>query len=185
MAERRMFSKKIMESDEFLALPASAQLLYFHLCMEADDDGFLGKPKAVVRASCGSDADLRRLMKQKYLITFPSGVVVIRHWRVHNQIRKDRYHETYYQTEFQSLTVDASGVYQELPRQAPASFQPVLATEVRIGQDRLDEISSMQERRVYPASAGAALERRIMEGRATADDFAQYRALFGRRPDTS
>lgn len=172
MAERRMFSKKITQADEFLELPVSTQLLYFHLCLEADDDGFLGKPKSVVRACCAASDDLERLVKAQYVISFPSGVVAIRHWRVHNQIRKDRYHETYYQEEFLSLTIDEQGVYRELP--APVSSEKPLATEVRIAKDRLEQVRRSQ---TYAPVCGsrAEIEKRIMTGKATPDDFERYR----------
>ena len=173
MAERRMFSKKITASDEFLDLPVTTQLLYFHFCIEADDDGFLGKPRSILRACCAAKEDLERLVKEQYVIQFPSGVVAIRHWRVHNQIRKDRYHPTYYQEEFLTLTIDQNGVYREL--QAPVSS--VLATEVRIAKERLDQISRNQEYAPI-CGIGAEIEKRIMEGKATPDDFERYRRYY-------
>lgn len=94
MAERRMFAKTIIDSDTFLDLPATTQLLYFHLGMRADDDGFVDKPRSVMRMIGGSKNDLDLLFAKQFLIPFESGVVVIKHWKIHNYIRKDRYSET-------------------------------------------------------------------------------------------
>lgn len=99
MAERRMFSKVVIDSDTFLDMPLSAQALYFHLSMRADDDGFVNNPKRIQAYVGASADDLKILLAKHFLIPFESGVVVIKHWKVHNYIQKDRYKETYYQTE--------------------------------------------------------------------------------------
>ena len=99
MAERRMFSKVVIDSDTFLDMPLSAQALYFHLSMRADDDGFVNNPKRIQAYVGASVDDLKILLAKHFLIPFESGVVVIKHWKVHNYIQKDRYKETYYQTE--------------------------------------------------------------------------------------
>ena len=91
MAEKRMFAKTIIDSDLFLDMPVTAQLLYFHLCMRADDDGFINNPKRIMRdVRCGDD-DMKMLIAKDYIIPFESGVIVIKHWRLHNYIQKDRY----------------------------------------------------------------------------------------------
>lgn len=90
MADRRMFSNTIIDSDAFLDMPATAQLLYFHLCMRADDEGFINNPKRIMRDIRCSDDDMKMLIAKKYVLPFESGVIVIRHWRLHNYIRKDR-----------------------------------------------------------------------------------------------
>lgn len=99
MAERRMFSKVVIDSDTFLDMPLSAQALYFHLSMRADDDGFVSSPKRIQTYIGASTDDLKILLAKHFLIPFESGVVVIKHWKVHNYIQKDRYKETYYQAE--------------------------------------------------------------------------------------
>lgn len=99
MAERRMFSKIVIDSDTFLDMPLSAQALYFHLSMRADDDGFVNNPKRIQAYVGASTDDLKILLAKHFLIPFESGVVVIKHWKVHNYIQKDRYKETYYQAE--------------------------------------------------------------------------------------
>lgn len=99
MAERRMFSKAVIDSDTFLDMPLSAQALYFHLSMRADDDGFVNNPKRIQAYVGASTDDLKILLAKHFLIPFESGVVVIKHWKIHNYIQKDRYKETYYQAE--------------------------------------------------------------------------------------
>ena len=91
MAEKRMFAKTIIDSDLFLDMPVTAQLLYFHLCMRADDDGFINNPKRIMRDVRCSDDDMKMLIAKDYVIPFESGVIVIKHWRLHNCIQKDRY----------------------------------------------------------------------------------------------
>lgn len=106
MAERRMFSKTIIDSDVFLDMPLSTQALYFHLNMRADDDGFVDSPKRIQKMIGATDDDLKLLIAKSFIITFDSGIVVIRHWKVHNYIQKDRYKETMYQKEKKMLEID-------------------------------------------------------------------------------
>ncbi len=103
MAERRMFAKTIVDSDAFLDMPLTTQSLYFHLSMRADDDGFINNPKKIQRMIGCSDDDLKLLTAKKFILTFESGVIVIKHWKIHNYIRKDRYNETLYQKEKNQL----------------------------------------------------------------------------------
>ena len=91
MAERRMMAKSIIKSDQFLEMPMSSQLLYFHLLLDADDDGFINAPKSIMRVIGAKDDDMRVLQAKGYTIPFDSGVIVIKHWRIHNSLRKDRY----------------------------------------------------------------------------------------------
>lgn len=106
MAERRMFAKSIIDSDFFLDMPQSTQLLYFHLSMRADDDGFINNPKSIMRnVKCNED-DLKLLVAKQFIIPFESGVVVIKHWRIHNYIKSDRYKGTIYQEEKNRLSLE-------------------------------------------------------------------------------
>ena len=91
MAERRMMAKSIIKSDQFLEMPISSQLLYFHLLLDADDDGFINAPRSIMRVIGAKDDDMRVLQAKGYTIPFDSGVIVIKHWRMHNSLRKDRY----------------------------------------------------------------------------------------------
>ena len=111
MAEKRMFSKRVIDTDEFLEMPATAQMLYFHLAMNADDDGFVGKPKTIMRMCRASEDDLTVLIGKQFVISFDTGVIVIRHWRIHNYLRKDTYHSTIYEREKSMLHLDGSDAY--------------------------------------------------------------------------
>lgn len=111
MAERRMFAKTIIDSDAFLDMPLSTQALYFHLSMRADDDGFINNPKKIARMLGVSDDDIRLLLAKKFVISFESGVVVIKHWRIHNYIQKDRYKPTNYHDEMAQLSVTENNGY--------------------------------------------------------------------------
>ncbi len=111
MAERRMFSKQIIDSDAFLDMSASAQSLYFHLAMRADDDGFVNNPKKILRMIGAADDDLKILIAKRFVIIFESGVIVIKHWRMHNYIRADRYKETAYIDEKRQLSIKENGSY--------------------------------------------------------------------------
>ena len=91
MAERRMMAKSIIKSDQFLEMPMSSQLLYFHLLSDADDDGFINAPKSIMRVIGAKEDDMRVLQAKGYTIPFDSGVIIIKHWRIHNSLRKDRY----------------------------------------------------------------------------------------------
>lgn len=114
MAEKRMFAKSIVLSDAFLDMPMSARCLYFTLSMLADDDGFVGAPKSIMRQCGASQDDLLILIGKRFVLTFDSGVIVIKHWRINNYLRQDRYSETTYQEEKATLTLDAKGAYTEL-----------------------------------------------------------------------
>lgn len=140
MAERRMFAKTIIDSDAFLDMPLSAQALYFHLSMRADDDGFVNNPKKIQRMIGASDDDCKLLILKRFILTFESGVIVIKHWRVHNYIRRDTYKETPYTDEKSMLTVGNTGAYSISGTPALQSRnEPVdePLTQDRLGQDRL------------------------------------------------
>lgn len=111
MAQRRMFAKTIVDSDAFLDMPMSSQLLYFHLSVRADDDGFVNKPKTVMRMVRSTKEDIDVLISKKFIISFPSGVIVIKHWHIHNYIQKDRYTETKYKDEKSHLQLDNNKAY--------------------------------------------------------------------------
>lgn len=111
MAARRMFSTAVMETDAFLDLPDKAKTLYFYLCMNADDDGFVGAPKKVTRIAKSTEAALRLLVDQGWILWFDSGVVVITDWRLHNTLQNDRYKETIYKKEMAMLRQDENGRY--------------------------------------------------------------------------
>ena len=111
MAERRMFAKTIIDSDAFLDMPLSSQSLYFHLSMRADDDGFINNPKKIQRMIGASDDDYKLLIAKNFIIPFESGIVVIKHWKIHNYIQKDRYKETVYKEEKSLLITKTNNAY--------------------------------------------------------------------------
>ena len=139
MAQRRMFSKKITDTDIFLDMPASAQNLYFHLNMHADDDGFLGNAKTIKRMVGASADDLKILVAKQFILTFEDGVTVIRDWRVHNYIQKDRYRSTIYTNHKRELEVNENQQYQRIGTMDTKCIHNVsgLDTQVRLGKDRL------------------------------------------------
>ena len=130
-----MISQKIVDSDAFLEMPQSSQNLYFHLNMRADDDGFVGNPKKIIRMIGASDDDYKILIAKRFIIVFESGVCVIKHWLIHNLIRNDRYNETQYLEEKKQLQVKENKSYTE-------AWQPngnQMATQVRIGKVSIDK----------------------------------------------
>lgn len=139
MAQRRMFSKTIIDSDNFTELPLTAQALYFHLAMSADDDGFLNGRKRIQKVIGASEDDFNKLLDNGFIISFDSGVVVIRHWQMHNYIQKDRYKPTTFREEAAQLCVDNNGVYNLCNALDTECIQDVskLYTQVSIGKDRV------------------------------------------------
>ena len=111
MAERRMFAKTIIDSDSFLDMPLSTQALYFHLSMRADDDGFINNPKRIQKVVSCTDDDLKLLIAKNFIIPFESGIVVIKHWKIHNYIQKDRYKATVYHEEKARLHIKSNNAY--------------------------------------------------------------------------
>lgn len=150
MAERRMFAKTIVDSDAFLDMPLSTQALYFHLSMRADDDGFVNNPKKIQRMINASEDDLKLLITKRFVLVFDNGVIVIKHWRLHNTLRKDRYKPTIYQEEFKQLRLKEDGGYTELlssgcqvvAKRLPSENQVVDVDEVTKNCD-LNEINDL------------------------------------------
>ena len=139
MAQRRMFSKKITDTDSFLDMSLSAQALYFHLNMGADDEGFIDNVKKIQRSIGASNDDLKILIGKGFLIPFESGVVVIRHWRIHNYIQADRFQATIYQDEKEQLEFDKSKIASIKPLDQCIQNVYKMDTQVRLGEDSLDK----------------------------------------------
>lgn len=134
MAERRMFAKRIIDSDLFLEMPLSAQALYFHMSMRGDDDGFINNPKRIMRMIGCADDDMRILIEKKFIIPFESGIVVIKHWKIHNYIQKDRYRPS--DCNEKNLLATVNNVY-ELDTEC---IQDVSIGKDRLGKDSIDNI---------------------------------------------
>lgn len=192
MANRRMFSMQIVDSDAFTEMPLSAQALYFQMGMRADDDGFINNPKQIQRCVGASDDDLKLLLAKRFILPFDSGVVVIKHWKMNNTIRKDRYTPTLYRDELSLLTVKENGSYTEKPVFGCQSDNQVVdmvaggchgcqddnqvvdkrlpwLPQYRLGKDRLDNTC-------YPVNQLTGLENKNISTRE-ADD-AMYLLLF-------
>ena len=135
MAERRMFAKTIIDSDAFLDMPLSTQALYFHLSMRADDDGFINNPKKIQRMIGASEDDLKLLIAKRFILPFDSGVVVIKHWKIHNYIQKDRYKPTIYQDELSQLEEKENKSYTECIQDVSK-----MDSQVRLGKDSLGKV---------------------------------------------
>lgn len=142
MAERRMFAKTIIDSDAFLAMPLSSQALYFHLSMRGDDEGFVNKPKSIQRLIGAGDDDLKLLVMKNFIIPFESGIVVIKHWKIHNYIRGDRIKETVYQDEKSLLEEKENGSYTLVFNECQTGDGQVTdKCQHRLGKDRIGEDS--------------------------------------------
>lgn len=147
MAERRMFSKKITESDAFLSLPLSSQCLYFHLSLNADDDGFVNSPKKVMKMIGASEDDANLLLSRRFIIAFDTGVIVIKHWRMNNYLRSDRYKPTDYTDEMQMLTVKENGSYS---RKDELVYHPSTTGTRSIDKDSKEKVSKDKpQKRAY------------------------------------
>lgn len=155
MAERRMFAKTIIDSDAFLDMPLTTQALYFHLSMRADDDGFINNPKKIMRMIGASDDELRLLVAKSFIIPFESGVCVIKHWKIHNYLRSDRYKPTVYVEERSMLNIKENKAYSMKPLEETTGIPLGIPdgiptdnqwdTQVRLGKDRLGKVRIGQE----------------------------------------
>lgn len=160
MAEKRMFAKTIVLSDAFLDMPVTARCLYFTLGMLADDDGFVNSPKSIMR-QCGASADdLKVLLSKKFLLAFESGVIVIKHWRINNYLRNDRYHKTAYISEKNELLIDEQGVYHKtddyevgIPSSGIPREDKTRLDKIRLDKNSIDKGSIGEGNEAVPPSA--------------------------------
>ena len=162
MAERRMFAKTIIDSDAFLDMPLTTQSLYFHLSMRADDDGFINNPKKIQKMIGASEDDLKLLIAKSFLIPFESGIVVIKHWKIHNYIRQDRKHETKYFEERAQLEVKENGAYtimSDICQSNVSQLVDKLDTEDRLGKDRIGKVRLGEDRIDHTEDAKASPKR--------------------------
>lgn len=157
MAERRMFTKKITESDSFLDMPSSTQMLYFHFSMNADDDGFVNNPKKIQKMCGASDDDFKLLIAKSFIILFDSGIIVIKHWKMHNYIQADRYRPTDYLEEKSMLGIKSNKAYTlDVSKMDTECIQNGYIGKVSIGKyskDKDSEEESAREekaKRFYP-----------------------------------
>lgn len=177
MAERRMFAMTIIDSDDFLDMPLTTQALYFHLSMRADDDGFINNPKKIQRTIGATDGDAAMLIAKKFIIPFETGVVVIKHWRINNYLRSDRYHETVYQEEKSRLCIKENRAYTlakdvEKPIGIPVVDQRY--TENRIDKNRQDKTSKEETRSIVVEEEGYSTVKESDSPSTTEKDNASY-----------
>ena len=158
MAERRMFAKTIIDSDAFIDMPLSTQALYFHLSMRADDDGFINNPKRIQRMIGSSEDDLKLLIVKNFIIPFESGIVVIKHWKIHNYIRNDRYKPTVYQEELAILNEKDNKAY---TLGIPTVDQ--METQDSIGKNRIDKDSIGKDRLIEPETTTKKFKKPTIE----------------------
>ena len=148
MAERRMFAKTIIDSDAFIDMPLSTQALYFHLSMRADDDGFINNPRKIQRMIGASDDDIKVLISKKFIIPFDTGIVVIKHWKIHNYIRGDRKKATVYPEEMALLEEKENGAYtlkNDMSDKCLSSDGQVPAKcQHRLGKDSIGKVSIVE-----------------------------------------
>lgn len=151
MAERRMLAKSIVESDAFLDMPLTAQALYMHLSMTADDYGFVNSPKSVARMIGASNDDISVLKDKKFIIQFSSGVIVIKHWNINNQFRKDRPRKTNYPEELELLNYNDNDSYTLVGDclSSDCHLTPVIQDDDSVDEHSLDEISTDEDRIDY------------------------------------
>ena len=149
MAKRRMFSLDVVDTDNFLDMPATTQLLYYHLGMRADDDGFVSSPKRITNYVGCNDDDLKLLIAKGFVIAFDNGVIVIKDWKINNWVRPDRKQVTRFKEELESLTVSddkyvLSDIIPNDNQTTTKRHTEFRLGKVRLGKDRLDKESKVQ-----------------------------------------
>lgn len=173
MAERRMFAKTIIDSDAFLEMPLTTQCLYFHLSMRADDDGFINNPNKIQRMIGATKDDLKLLIAKGFVIPFESGIVVIKHWKIHNYIQKDRYKPTIYKEEKAQLITNTNSAY-TLDTECIQDVSN-LDTQARLGKVRLGKVNNIcVEINPTPAADPKKEEPRINLTLNTGEQFPVY-----------
>lgn len=145
MASKRMIAKSIVDSDNFLEMPTTAQLLYFHLLVRGDDEGFIDNPRSIMRNVRCTEDDMRILIAKQYIIPFESGIVVIKHWKIHNYIRKDRLKATEYVDEKAMISIGSNDVYEVTDTCQSNVSQLTDKCQHRLVENRLDKSSSREE----------------------------------------
>lgn len=177
MAQKRMFSLQIVDTDAFLDMPISTQLLYFHLAMRADDEGFVSSPKRIMKVVGAGEDDLKVLVAKKFIIAFESGVCVIKHWLIHNTIRMDRFGGTTYIEERKQLIIKDNKAYKLVSlsqeNEVATTRQPngnQLVPQVKLSKDKISKVSKIPRAVEVAAQRSAAdielgkLVNKVLEG---------------------
>ena len=141
-----MFARSIVDTDNFLEMPISARLLYYDLGMRADDDGFVDSPRKIMKVTGATNDDMNILIARKFIIPFDSGIVVIRHWRINNYLRSDRYSETIHLDEKSILAMDDNKQYltqnEAISLGIPLGIPLVGAEKKRKEKNRIDNVQN-------------------------------------------
>lgn len=172
MAERRMFTKKVTDDDNFMALSSSAQALYLHLSMSADDDGFCNQVSVSMFKAHASVADLQQLLEKRYIYQFDNGVIVIKHWRMANALRKDRYTPTNFKEELAKLKIKSNGAYtfSDDGCQMVATCLP----QDRLDKDSIDKISVDKDKKEKDIDKSISTKKSSRFTPPTLDEVEQY-----------
>ena len=158
MANRRMFSKDITRSDAFLDLPISSQALYFHLGMEADDRGYVNNPKTVIRSIGATVGDLEQLVNKRFILVREDGLILIKHWRINNLIKNDRFKETKYVNDLKKLFFDENNSYTETPTNTPClQIGTQVEPQDRLGKDSIGEYRLVEDSIVKERKEGKTM----------------------------
>ena len=183
MAERRMISLEVVDTDAFLDMPQSSQLLYFHLSIRADDDGFVANPRKIARSLGAGVDDMKVLITKKFVIAFEDGVCVIKHWRINNFIRKDIYKETKYLNLKQTLFIRPNGAYTltddgnaiPIPKghfQLESVNVALTERQLSIGKGSVDKVSEDKNKRESEDAPPSPKD--FFEDKLKQDDFIQW-----------
>ena len=143
MANRRMFAKTVIETDKFMGMPISTQCLYFHLLLQGDDEGFVANPRQIMRQLGASEDDMKILIAKEYVIAFDSGVIVIREWFIHNQLRRDRFTPTVHK-EKTMLNLNDDKIYRLLPSGVDSSGNQLATNGCQNANNRLPQYSRVE-----------------------------------------
>lgn len=172
MAERRMFTKKVTDDDNFMALSSSAQALYLHLSMSADDDGFCNQVSVSMFKAHASVADLQQLLEKRYIYQFDNDVIVIKHWRMANALRKDRYTPTNFKEELAKLKIKSNGAYtfSDDGCQMVATCLP----QDRLDKDSIDKISVDKDKKEKDIDKSISTKKSSRFTPPTLDEVEQY-----------
>jgi hypothetical protein len=177
-----MFNSQIINSDAFLDMPSSAQALYFHLGMSADDEGFVGNPKRIMKLINANDDDFKILILKRFILTFSTGIMVIKHWLVHNSIRMDRFNPTTYQDEKKMLRIKENKAYTE----NELFYGNQLATTgcLKLSKAKLSEPNSIVHLAVHQTDLNSSVVQpltKFKNGKMTEEDFEKFWKIYPRK----
>ena len=168
MAKKRMFSLDIIDTDIFQEMPQTSRLLYYELCMRADDDGFVGNPKKIQKAVGCSEDDFKVLISKQFIIPFETGIIVIKHWKIHNYIAKDRYKTTIYQEEKSQLYQEKNGMYTKCIQNVDKMYTKCIPSIDKNSIDK-NSINNIQTKKKFVAPTLEEIQQYIQEKQLKVD----------------